>query len=365
MANNSSKQLTRRQQAALAKARPDQRDAMRANFVKQDKSRPAQAQQAAPKANRGNGTKANSNALMSFAQGSAAVPRKAFGSVRSFNLKCWDSFNPSHLPLSRAVGPYSVVRTTTRFSANRHAVMIGTFRHEAVSTIPSASSDWTNICALYDVDAGLPINGTTNTTREVYDMAGIGVGASVVPAAISVQIVNPEALTATQGVVYAGVMSTQAAFGGSTDSWATTWSRFIQYQAPRMMMAGKLALRGVQINSYPLNMTSLSDFAKVTSVTAGNFTWSGTTLDPVGFAPIMVYNPQGIDLEYLVTTEWRVRFDLTNPASSSHTHHPVAPESVWDDMMRAATAMGHGVRDIADSVAESGEFASGAVRGMA
>jgi len=83
--------------------------------------------------------------------------------------------------------------------------------------------------------------------------------------------------------------------------------------------AGRLALRAVKTDAVPYDMQALADFRGLSAPSAGNFTWAddGTSYD--GFAPIFVYNPDGIDLQILVCCEWRVRFDPTNPAYASHT----------------------------------------------
>jgi hypothetical protein len=158
-------------------------------------------------------------------------------------------------------------------------------------------------------------------------------------------------------MVYMGVMTTQADWGGKTETWNTMFDRFVEFQSPRMMAAGKLALRGVRCNSYPLSMSHVSKFTELVTSADSRAVWNNTTAAPAGWAPIMVYNPQGIGLEYLVTIEWRVRFDLTNPASSGHVHHPVASESAWDNTMKAASSLGNGVREISEVVANIGAAA--------
>jgi len=69
---------------------------------------------------------------------------------------------------------------------------------------------------------------------------------------------------------------------------------------------------------------------------------------------IAIYNPGGATLELLITVEYRVRFDLDHPASASHKYHPIASDSTWDKMTRGAVALGNGVMDIADVVANTG-----------
>jgi len=164
----------------------------------------------------------------------------------------------------------------------------------------------------------------------------------------------PTALQSASGIVYAGVMNTQAAIGGRSETWASYMEKFVQFQNPRLLAASKLALRGVQINSYPLNMSEVSRFTPLKKATDGTFTYTTASSEPVGWAPIVIYNPDAANLELLITVEYRVRFDLDHPASASHTHHPIASDAVWDRMVRNAVALGNGVMDIADVVANTG-----------
>lgn len=266
---------------------------------------------------------------------------------------------PLHLPLPRAVGPYAVIRTTKRFVSPSRAILFGTFQQ------PVTASDaiWSSVCAVEDqASATLPINTDGGARRRTMPMDGLGAAVTVCPAAFSVQIMNGQALQTTRGIVYAGVMNTQANIAGRAETWDSYFDKFVEFQNPRLMSAGKLALRGVQINSYPLNMSKVSEFTNLFADNDSGMTYNTGQATPVGWAPIMVLN-SGADgasnplhLEFLVTTEWRVRFDLDNPAAASHIHHAVANDMTWDKLMKQATAFGNGVRDIAEVVANVGQL---------
>lgn len=207
------------------------------------------------------------------------------------------------------------------------------------------------------------MNAPNNAYYYASDLGGIGAAATIVPAALTLQVMNPNALQTTSGIIYGGVMNTQAAVSNRAETWASYANKFVEFQNPRILTAPKLALRGVQINSYPLNMTALSDFAPVTGLgnTEGVFNWDATSgdLEPRGFAPIVIYNATDDTpptLEYLVTTEYRVRFDLDNVASASHTQHPLATDRCWADLMSRATSLGNGVIDIVEGVANMGQM---------
>jgi len=287
--------------------------------------------------------------------GVGITPNSAFGGIVGHDLRCWDAKLPLHLPLPRAVGPYTVIRCTRRINTAIRQMLFGAFQDDD----GSLGMVWNNICALGSIDETLPINAPTNTQRYTIDLGGLGTGCSIVPAAITLQVMNPNPLQTTSGVIYAGVMNTQAAFGGDGTLYNDRFDTFVEFQNPRLCAAPKLALRGVQMNSYPLNMNKCSEFTGLGVATDATITWN-STLRPTGWAPIMVYNTTGVTLEYLVTIEYRVRFDLDNVAVASHTHYPVAKDSTWDKLTHMASMLGNGVHDIADIVSTVG----GAARAM-
>jgi len=182
----------------------------------------------------------------------------------------------------------------------------------------------------------------------------------VAPAAVTVQVMNPQALLGTTGITYMGRSSAQYDLAGSTRTWNELGAEFVQFMAPRLCSAGKLAMRGVTMSSYPLDMNELADFRRVTPFSAHpqpmtwNVTNSTNNIKPAGWCPLVVYNPDAIGLQFLVTMEWRVRFDPSNPAAGSHRFHGTATDQTWDTMVKLAAAAGHGVMDIAERVAENG-----------
>lgn len=227
----------------------------------------------------------------------------------------------------------------------------------------AGGGNWSNICNVSSVVSSNPVNGLNNLNVRTMPLSGFGFstsGITLVPSAVSLQIINPEPLQTSTGTVYSGVMQTSAKIAGRTETWDEYAVRFVEFQAPRLLAAGKLALKGVHINSYPLSMSQIAEFTSLdTSSTSGTGSYNVGIAQTTGWAPIMVYNPSGIALDYLLTVEYRVRFDLANPASSAHRHFPVATDSQWDSLMKKAAAMGNGVRDIADVVAQAGAAIEG------
>jgi hypothetical protein len=223
---------------------------------------------------------------------------------------------------------------------------------------------WTTIGMIKSVNSALAINAVNNSYLHAVPFPGVdatGSSLSAVPAAISVQVMNPNPLNATSGIIAGAVCPTQLDLRGRTETWAEFGTEFVSFMRPRLMSAGKLALRGVQVDSYPLNMSALADFRPVRGYTDATFTWdAANATHPSGFAPIVVINQASSDdppleLNFLVTIEWRTRFDIGNPAVSSHTHHGVSSDQHWDGLIRQAASRGAGVLDIVERVANTGE----------
>lgn len=283
---------------------------------------------------------------------------------RGLTLACWDATHPSHLPLPRAVGPYLPIRVTRRFSSNAEVVQLGTFMQERTEVVLDPGRVWTNVIAVQDENAALDINGAANARFITVPMPSLGFGAVATPGAFTVQLMNPNPLQTTSGVVYTGVMNVQGIQGGETITWRQHADAFVNFQSPRLLAAPRIALRGVQMNSYPQNMAALADFTHIHTTDDFTATYDPSQPYTYGWSPMTVYNPNQVTLEYLVTVEWRVRFDLGNPASAGHVHHPISSDSVWDRLMRGAIALGNGVHDIAE-VANAVERVAQGVRQLA
>ena len=211
-------------------------------------------------------------------------------------MQCWDAKHLAHLALPRAVGPYTTIRATRRISLNTVSNVIGTFQTGS-GVHASATNDWNGTVLITDVSATNPISAGTNAHAFSMPLDGLGEAATLVPSALTVQVMCPTSLQTASGIIYAGVMNTQAAIGGRSETWESYMEKFVQFQNPRLLAASKLALRGVQINSYPLNMTEVSRFTPLIHEGDGTFTYSTSSPEPVGWAPIIIYNPNSVDLE--------------------------------------------------------------------
>lgn len=299
--------------------------------------------------------------------GATPAPGTIFGSVDSPHPKlALNAFHPHHAALPRAVGPYTVCRVTTRFSSNAVVTMVGVEKY-----MPGVgeTSRWTSGIARASNVAATAVNAPNNCT--VYGAGGTAGltlnSCTLVPSAVSLQLMNPESLQTTDGVVYVGRSTAQWALAGNPNTWQDIANDFVAFQSPRLCAAAKLALQGVQVDACPLNMDALADFSQLDATNSGTTTWDGglapaTGGQTTGWTPIIVYNPGSIALEYLVCVEYRVRFDPTNVAAASHRHHGVTSDRWWDGAVRRMSAMGHGVEDIVSRVAEIGSLVESGAR---
>jgi len=332
--------------------------------------------------------KTKSNRLLGIKQGVGAITRRPFPkpaktvikkilkkkgpdrAKRRTNGKLFalikhglNAMHPMHLPLPRAVGGYSVIRTTDIIVSNQPANLFGCFKGPAaeftdtawLSTIYVSNREGKENSAIgLDTDGG----NAYFIGSESLQAASL-TGARMVPAAYTVQIMNSETLQQADGICYIGRSKTVLDLMGSTRSWTTVMKELVSYSSPRLCSGGKLALKGVEVNAVPNNMSVLSDFVPRLVPANGDQVWKQSTYaaDLEGFGPIFVYNPNRINLQYLVTIEWRMRFDPLNPAYAGHDIHPPASESTWSKVLSYAEMAGNGVRDIADVVADIGRVA--------
>jgi hypothetical protein len=259
-------------------------------------------------------------------------------------------------------------------TSSNKVMVFGTF-HRGDNTTINKPNDWSTIVCASSVNPAAAINGATNTQLYTVDFPGVsllGSTLTAVPAAISVQVMNPSSLLNAGGLFYGAVCHTQLKLGGRVETWNDFRTEFLSYMRPRLMSGGKLALRGVHADSYPLNMATLADFTAISTSTNGSLaSWTTDAFGPSGFAPIVFVNDSGAELvdplplNYLVTVEWRVRFDIGNPAVASHRHHGITSDNMWDSMVRTASSLGNGIKDIADVVASAGQAASAVRTAMA
>lgn len=293
-------------------------------------------------------------------QGVGSAPRRAFGSTPGRSLRVFDATSPAHLALPRATGPYTVVRTSAIVNTTAQLGFACSFADMNAAAIGGLEAPtWSKTCWVEEAIIG-PINAANAAYRQVFPgIDALGPACSLVPAALTVQVMCPTALTGASGIVYIGRSHAQYDLAGSTRTWDQIGQNFVSFMAPRLCSAGKLALRGVKVSSYPLDMSDLADFRPYDGVSAGAFTFDANQrMNASGLAPIVIYNPNNVSLQLVITMEWRVRFDMENPAASTHTTHTPASDSLWSKLSAASAAMGHGVVDIAEDTAVIGAEAA-------
>lgn len=275
--------------------------------------------------------------------------------------RVWDAFDSSHAALPRSVGPYTVVKTTMIHKTTAKSIMVGTFVDNKASA--TVNPCWSNYVIAESAGSDSHVIGSDGGTK-FFGIPPPGEPAYATsstnqccPAAISVQVMGNKSLNSAQGQLAAAVVPANMDLRGSTKTWPEIQAQFISYFRPRLLSGGKLALRGVQMNSHPLNMADVSDFRPMHSnadITVG-VPWStASAVAPEGWAPMFIANPDQSDITLLVTVEWRVRFNIGNPAASSHQHHGVTSDRTWDDHIRAAVKVLPGVLDIVENVAQRG-----------
>lgn len=273
--------------------------------------------------------------------------------------QCWNAFHPSHLPLPRAVAPYTVIRTTAIWNPStedqRRFVLFG----PAIESV-SDGGQWSNTFAL-GINAPLSELRSAGGKAQRYTFGAMREAswnaASVVPSAFSIQVLNPEALQTSSGMVYIGRCHNKVhmAEGDNSQSFQTLCDDLVSYSNPRMCSAGKLALRGVHVDAVPNNMSELAKFTSISQLQDADFTLgSANGIHQEGFNPIFLYNPNAVDLQVLVCCEWRVRFDPSNPAYAACRYHQPSTESKWSFNMKDAVSQGSGVIDIVEKMARLG-----------
>jgi len=342
--------LTLKQKRALRNAPKRRRAALARSF---------RGRRAAPRRRMNN----DASMLRGIKQGVGRSLAHSYGGVSMTRAHpcCHDAFHYAHLPLPRAVGPYSIVRTTQVLQSPKTATVFGPFYDHG-------NGRWTDVAGLTFNDENATVGNAANVNVINFDSIknnGSWTGAQCTPSAFSVQIMNPNPLQSTSGIVYIGRIRTSLKWSENLGTTVKAkMMEFINYNGPRLCSAAKLALRGVQVDLVPYNMSELANFTPLEDPTWTQY--GSNSPNPYGFAPLLVYNPQGVDLQYLICAEWRVRFDPSNPAQATHQLHPPASESVWAQIQHRAEALGNGVVDIAERVANTGQAvynAAGSVYG--
>jgi len=310
------------------------------------------------------------DATIVLTQGAVAAPRQNFGSrvpgkmSTSKMIQCLDARVPRTLGLPRAVGPYTVMRTTVLHKSSSRYIQFCPFLSDADPAAPRAR--WYNWCGVEAVTSTSGITAADNTKAIAMPLSGLGDSCELVPAALTVQVMNDNALDNANGIFAMGRVNQALALGESdaTLLYDDMIARFISFYSPRMLTGGKLCLRGVKSSAYPINMNEYAEFAPVHEHNTV-FTWSPIQ-KPAALAPIVFaqLTDTPVNIQFMVTIEWRVRFDPGNPATATHTHHDTLADEAWNDVVKTMSAVGHGVEELSEDTAAAGALGL-AARGAA
>lgn len=253
-----------------------------------------------------------------------------------------DAFHPCHLPLPRAIGKYLVVRTVAAFKASDYLTLFG-----PSITRSADKTQWNNAVALAFATDLRIINAAT-TSRYTGPNPTVFELAQVVPAAFTVQVMNDTALQTAAGVFYMGKCTSGIEVPDISDNRTAKElaESLISFKPPRILTGSKLALRAVKADAVPVDMAEMAEFCSL-AVQADiiNLNWPGNHNGFAAFAPIYLVNPGNHELQFMVGTEWRLRFDPTNPAGSAATNHGVKSDNFWNDVIQGIEKLGHGVVD--------------------
>jgi hypothetical protein len=213
----------------------------------------------------------------------------------------------------------------------------------------TSTDNWLTACGIEDIDPALPVNdiaGGGNARYIPMPLTTLGSAAEAVPCAITVQVMNPASLMNANGINAMGRVNQQLHVGGDSRTWNQLGDDFVSYFSPRLLTGGKLVLEGVTASSYPLDMSEFASFKPLTSVGATRIPWT-SDVQPAAMAPIVFYQKTAVpvNLNYLITMEWRVRFDPSHPAAASHKMQGVTSDKQYQEHIANAAANGHGVHD--------------------
>lgn len=269
-----------------------------------------------------------------------------------------NAFSTVHLPLPVATGSYHTIRTVRTINSTAFLTLLCPVRTE--------HGDWRTATAYSYANAADLLNAAT-----VLQWAGenpfpgaTGNDVECVPASFSVQATCTQPLLSAAGVTYIGRMKTGYNSPAPTDNRTSKnlADALLSYAPFRMVANAELVQKPKQVNAIPTNPTELAEFTPVIDDSDGTVNWAITNYGFAGFAPIVIYNPNGAALQLNVCTEWRVRLDPFNPMHASGKTHPPAPQPVWNAIMQAAESAGHGVEELAGVAA--GGYALSQAGGM-
>ena len=144
-----------------------------------------------------------------------------------------------HLPLPRAVGAYTVTKTTTVISSSDKVMLFGCLKGGRTN---HPDPTWFNAVAVSPgTGANTAIKAADNAQFHI-DTALTSSGFNhcrLVPAAITVQVMCPKNLQSADGITYIGRSKEVLDLMGDTRTWTALADQLVSYSAPRLCSAGR------------------------------------------------------------------------------------------------------------------------------
>jgi len=296
---------------------------------------------------------------------------KSTGKMQAVIKHGLNAFHPLHIPLPISTGKYNVVRVSSVVTSDSYLTLIGAMDYSAAGSHTYHDSAWTNYAGISRSNGTDLLNGQWNALSLPSPTGSDSRGyAEVVPAAVSVQVVNPASLTTAAGVVYMGRCATtlSGVDAGDTRTVSDLCDALISYSHPKVISGAKLAMSPQQVNCIPANINELTDFKELGPPSdqanpQTSFSWD-TAYDFSGFKPAFIINPQKQTLTYRVCIEFRVRLSPFNPMHATQQLHKPVSHDMWHKLVGSAESVGHGVEDVGLAGA-AGYMMTGAGEGLA
>jgi len=251
-----------------------------------------------------------------------------------------DATHPGLPPLPRSVGPY-IPETLTYITSgmNYTTSLWGPIKFKA------AQGDyWRSSVGIAGIAGGSAINAANNARIIApIDMSAYA-KASMVPASVTVQVMNPAALQTTAGNVYVVRCNQLIKLAGSSTLWDNLANQIVSRSNSLPMSAAGLNQRPVKIDCVPLDMTSYSQFERLSNNSTGTFTFDSDDHSFDTMSPVLIYNPDAVALTVAVTIKWRMRLDPGIPGYGAGLPQKAAPPGYWDRALAYAQSFGNAAR---------------------
>lgn len=281
-----------------------------------------------------------------------------------------NAFHPLHIPLPISTGKYNVIRVCADFTSDNYLTLIGAMDYASAGSHTYHDSVWTNYGGIAKAQGTDLMTGQWSALALPSPTGNDSRGfASVVPSAVSVQVLNPASLNTAAGVVYMGRCSTilSGVEGSDTRNVADFCNALLSYSSSKRISGARLAMSPQQINCVPADLNDLTAFRELgppsdQASPQTSFAWD-TNYDFAGFKPAYIINPQKQTLSYRVCIEYRVRLSPFNPMHNTQQLHKPVSHDMWHKIVGTAESVGHGVED-AGVVGAAGYMMSGAGEGI-